>query len=156
VLTFTPANKTQLTNGAYTVTLGSTGNLTWAGGAYIGPNGGAAGEIDIIAGTADGAASLGSYDLKNYMYVDNDGPEIWSNSTNVWKFGLDGKLTFPDTTVQTTAYQKVAVPAHSYGAAGDKVGMVAFDANYIYYCKTAYVNNSTNIWVRVAWSGTTW
>ena len=90
------ASETQLTNGAYTVTLGSTGNLTWSGGAYIGPNGGTAGEIDIIAGTADGAASLGSNDLKNYLYVDNDGPEIWSNSTNVWKFGLNGKLTFPN------------------------------------------------------------
>jgi hypothetical protein len=65
-------------------------------------------------------------------------------------------MTFPDNTTQTTAYQKVAAPAHSYGAASDKVGMVAFDNNYIYYCKQNYVNNSTNIWVRVAWSGTSW
>jgi hypothetical protein len=112
------ASETQLTNGAYTVTLGSTGNLTWAGGAYIGPNGGAAGEIDILAGTADGAASLGSYDLKNYMYVDNDGPEIWSNSTNVWKFGLDGILTFPDATVQTTAYTGTSTTRSAGSVAG--------------------------------------
>jgi uncharacterized phage infection (PIP) family protein YhgE len=55
---------------------------------------------------------------------------------------------FPDDTVQTTAYQKVAVPTHSYGVAGDKVGMRAFDATYIYYCTADYVNNSTNIWKR--------
>jgi hypothetical protein len=66
--------------------------------------------------------------------------------TTVWTFGSDGRTTFPAATV----------PAHSYGVAGDKVGMVAFDDNYIYYCKQNYVNNSTNIWVRVAWSGTSW
>jgi hypothetical protein len=65
-----------------------------------------------------------------------------------------------DSSLTVTTYGRLklggAVPAHSYGAAGDAAGMVAFDGNYIYYCKTAYVNNSTNIWVRVAWSGTTW
>jgi hypothetical protein len=49
-----------------------------------------------------------------------------------------------------------SVPAHSYGAAGDKVGMVAFDGNYIYYCKQDYVDNTTDIWVRTAWTGTNW
>jgi len=55
-----------------------------------------------------------------------------------WTFGCTGALTFPDATVQTTAYQKVAVPAHSYGVAGDKTGMLAFDADYIYYCTADY------------------
>jgi hypothetical protein len=71
-------------------------------------------------------------------------------------FGTNGFLTFPDNTIQTTAYQKVSVPIHSYGITGDKVGMVAFDGDYIYYCKQNYVNASTNIWVRVAWTGTSW
>ena len=83
------------------------------------------------------------------------GLKLISNG-NTWAFGTNGSMTFPDNTTQTTAYQKVAAPAHSYGAAGNKVGMVAFDGNYIYYCKQDYVNNSTNIWVRVAWSGTSW
>jgi hypothetical protein len=83
------------------------------------------------------------------------GLKLISNG-NTWAFGTNGSMTFPDNTTQTTAYQKVAAPAHSYGAASDTVGMVAFDDNYIYYCKQNYVNNSTNIWVRVAWSGTSW
>ena len=51
---------------------------------------------------------------------------------------------------------KSSVPIHSYGVAGDKLGMIALDSNYIYYCKQDYVDNSTNIWVRVSWSADTW
>jgi hypothetical protein len=51
-----------------------------------------------------------------------------------WQFGEDGALTFPDGTNQTTAYKKVAVPANSYGVAGNQSDMLAFDASYIYYC----------------------
>ena len=57
-----------------------------------------------------------------------------------------GRTTFPNGTV----------PEHSYGAAGDKEGMVVFTDPYIYYCKQDYVNNTTDIWVRVAWTGTSW
>lgn len=47
-------------------------------------------------------------------------------------------------------------PEHSYGTAGDIAGMVAFDNAYIYYCTANYVNNSTNIWKRVALDATPW
>jgi hypothetical protein len=47
-------------------------------------------------------------------------------------------------------------PAHSYGAAGDKTGMIAFDTSYIYYCVANYVNNTTDIWKRTAYSAGTW
>ena len=57
-----------------------------------------------------------------------------------------GRTTFPNGTV----------PEHSYGAAGDKEGMVVFTDPYIYYCKQDYVNDTTDIWVRVAWTGTSW
>lgn len=50
----------------------------------------------------------------------------------------------------------VAVPTHSYGAVGDRIGMLAFDSSYIYYCTANYVNNSTNIWKRILWSADTW
>ena len=66
--------------------------------------------------------------------------------TNAWVFGATGRTTFPNG----------VVPEHSYGAAGDKEGMVVFSDPYIYYCKQDYVNNSTDIWVRVAWTGTNW
>lgn len=63
-----------------------------------------------------------------------------------WTFDNSGRATFPNGTV----------PEHSYGAAGDKEGMVVFTDPYIYYCKQDYVNNTTDIWVRVAWTGTNW
>jgi len=63
-----------------------------------------------------------------------------------WTFDKDGRTTFPNGTV----------PEHSYGAAGDKEGMVVFSDPYIYYCKQDYVDNVTDIWVRVAWTGTNW
>ena len=66
--------------------------------------------------------------------------------TTVWTFGSDGRTTFPDATV----------PAHSYGAAGDKAGMIAFDSTYIYYCTANYVNTSTNIWKRTAHGTGSW
>jgi hypothetical protein len=48
------------------------------------------------------------------------------------------------------------VPAHSYGVAGDEAGMVAFNQTYMYYCTANYVNTSTDIWKRIAWSGARW
>lgn len=66
--------------------------------------------------------------------------------SNLWVFGADGRTIFPNGTV----------PAHSYGAAGDREGMVVFTDPYIYYCKGDYVDNTTDIWVRVAWTGTSW
>jgi hypothetical protein len=79
-----------------------------------------------------------------------------SGITSQWQFNSSGQLTFPDTTIQTTAYQKVAVPAHSYGVTGDKVGMIAFDADYMYYCTANYVDNTTDIWKRTAHGTGTW
>ena len=63
-----------------------------------------------------------------------------------WVFDRDGRTKFPNGTV----------PAHSYGALGDLEGMVVFTDPYIYYCKQDYVDNVTDIWVRVAWTGTSW
>jgi hypothetical protein len=45
-------------------------------------------------------------------------------------------------------------PASSLGTAGDKAGMIAWNASYIYVC-TADYNGSTNIWKRAA-IGSTW
>lgn len=80
-----------------------------------------------------------------------------SQGSKIWTFNPNGTLSFPDSTQQATAWNPTRTPpAHSYGATGDKLGMTAFDGSYIYYCKADYVNNSTNIWVRVAWTGTSW
>jgi len=68
------------------------------------------------------------------------------NFDKQWTFKANGRTTFPNGTV----------PAHSYGAAGDKEGMVVFDDTYIYYCTADYVNNSTDIWKRTAHGAGTW
>ena len=41
-------------------------------------------------------------------------------------------------------------PTHSYGAAGDTIGTIAFDNMFMYYCRSNYVDNTTDIWTRVA------
>jgi hypothetical protein len=69
-----------------------------------------------------------------------------AETKNDWTFGIDGRTTFP----------VASVPAHSYGVAGDKAGMLAFDATYIYYCTADYVDNSTDIWKRTAHGTGTW
>ncbi len=49
-------------------------------------------------------------------------------------------------------------PLHSYGAVGDKKGMIAFDAENVYYCLYDYdaLNPSRDIWVRTSWLLDTW
>ena len=73
----------------------------------------------------------GGWNPKDATY----GKVVVNSGTNQWTFGTTGRTTFPNGTV----------PAHSYGAAGDKEGMVVFSDNYIYYCKQDYVSNSVNV-----------
>jgi hypothetical protein len=79
-------------------------------------------------------------------------------NNNVWTFGANGSIIFPDETLQNTAWsggRVVPVPSSSIGALGDKTGDISFSSSYIYYC-TANYNGSTNIWKRTAWSLDTW
>jgi hypothetical protein len=76
-----------------------------------------------------------------------------------WYFGTDGNITFPDSTVQTIAYtggRVVSAPTTSKGATGDKVGDISYTSTHHYYCTTDYVDGVADIWVRSAWSQTTW
>lgn len=75
----------------------------------------------------------------------NDYISIQGGSSE-WRFCTDGRTILPQTTV----------PAHSYGAAGDKVGMVAFNGSHMYYCKADYTDGLSDIWVRTAWGETNW
>jgi hypothetical protein len=110
--------------------------------------------------------------------VFQDGYDEWKKLTTsvnitsedkVWTFDNAGVFKLPNTgIIQTsdkqwtldtngrTIFPNGVVPEHSYGAAGDKEGMVVFSDPYIYYCKQDYVDNVTDIWVRVAWTGTNW
>lgn len=55
-------------------------------------------------------------------------------------------------------YINGTVPLTSKGKVGDKVGQVAADSNYIYYCTATYVTQMVqpDIWKRVALNGSTW
>jgi hypothetical protein len=65
-------------------------------------------------------------------------------STSIaFKFDDEGAITFPDNTVQTTAFDSSAledrarivdVPSTNLGAPGDKAGDIAFDDNNLYTC----------------------
>jgi hypothetical protein len=72
-----------------------------------------------------------------------------------WEFNNDGGLTFPDDTVQTTAYRQTTAPTTSVGSDGDLAGYVAFDNDYIYRCVANY-DGTTDIWKRVALDATPW
>jgi hypothetical protein len=67
-----------------------------------------------------------------------------SNSDYNWTFSADGRTIFPNATV----------PAHSYGAAGDKEGMVVFSDPYIYYCKQDYPTGEVSVNLRTSSVGT--
>jgi hypothetical protein len=78
-------------------------------------------------------------------------------STNVGLhhlFGSDGSyrnaggVYFADDTVQNTAFQKVAAPAHSDSSGS--VGQIAWDSDYLYIC------TATDTWKRIALDATGW
>ena len=50
---------------------------------------------------------------------------------------------------------KVSAPASSVGSAGDKAGLISWDADYIYVCIGNY-DGSANIWRRTSHLGGSW
>jgi len=103
-------------------------------------------DITLYSNTdTQGRIFLGTYDLT-------------ALKNNFWLFDSDGSMTFPDNSVQVTAWAGGAVvqaPNTSIGDTTDVEGRIAFDASYFYYC-TANYNGTDNIWKRVAWSNDTW
>jgi hypothetical protein len=73
-------------------------------------------------------------------------------------------LTFNDASVQTTAFIpgvgqlkfRDVAPLHDHGAAGDKKYDACLDGTHLYICINNYVNNSTTIWNRIAYSSGNW
>ena len=108
-------------------------------------------DIHLFENSAlQGGITLGNYAKSNISVWGNGGTNV-SNVDNIklaavnsgtitletnantngpkWVFGVDGRTVFPVSTA----------PTHSYGAPGDKAGMVAFDNGYFYYCIADYV-----------------
>ena len=128
---------------AITMTTGSwetnpLSSLTTTGGSGTGLTVNVA-ETGGYATTIEIATAGTGYNNGDYITVTSGTSNATFNiavaGRNTWLFGLDGRTTFPNGTV----------PAHSYGAAGDKEGMVVFSDNYIYYCKQDYAVNSVNV-----------
>ena len=85
---------------------------------------------------------------KLYFKTTEDNPS--ENGVFLW----DEEKNYPVVSAQNVFKQvamKQTTPTSSVGAAGDGVGMIAWDANYIYICTAAY-DGSTAIWKRVALS----
>jgi hypothetical protein len=94
----------RLVSGTAQVILSSNGDLTFPGGGYIGTQYGGTGWLV----TPSAAGGIASADGEQYIQI-NDGQGIfigtnWPSSAHEWTFGRDGGLTFPDGTIQTTAF----------------------------------------------------
>ena len=138
IITFNNAQQKTVTSSSF-VALPDRWRLEWSGNLTIAN---AADVWPITVQSADYSAGGGT----------TKSLELTPDGTTTWTFGDDGRTIFPNGTVPTT----------SLGAPGDKEGMVVFSDPYIYYCKQDYVEAGgsrpaqADIWVRVAWSGTSW
>ena len=98
----------RLTNGDNEVILGSDGTLTVDGTIYSASNMSVESITDtsITAGTDLKLYSSGLFALRNYSTTDSVAISTQYNSEdeNIWLFNADGTITFPDNSVQTTAY----------------------------------------------------
>ncbi len=122
---------------------------TGGGDVLLNANGGleTSGELTVGGQTYTNSAIIwqnGTGTVINNNHIDEY--FIIATNTNTgtqrnWRFGYDGNLTFPDNTVQTTAWsggRVVSVPAHSTGANGDQQGDLAFNSTHLYYCTADY------------------
>lgn len=124
------------------LTLGTDGSLVFPS---------SAGQINPQVSDGVGLQIEADLDFEIKVSDGEGGSTIWSFAGN--------DITFPDSSVQTTAWaggRVVSAPSFSIGSAGDIAGDIAFTNSYIYYCTADYTDGQSNIWKRVAWSGDTW
>jgi hypothetical protein len=95
----------------------------------------------------------GNYnDLSNTPTIPNNTNQL-INGNN---FITLSSVTWNNLTGKPAVPVIVSPPTHSYGQAGDQAGYISFDGSYFYICSQNYVNNSTNIWQRIAVIGASW
>ena len=140
-----------LMNSGYTALLDSTGTFTvpslvstgtatisnLVAGIVTGPGG--MGGNAVLQAPSSNAAVMQNNSGFNELYVQDDGIHILLSESNTgivfhgWDFNLDGSLTFPDTTMQTTAYDiSYNVPASS--TATGTIGQLATTGTNLYVC----------------------
>jgi hypothetical protein len=129
--------------------IGSYAGLTTSGGTGTG--------LTVDASTAgNGYISTVTINTAGAGYTDGDVITLVGGDGFGCTFTIGASHTWTLDTTGRTIFPNGVVPEHSYGAAGDKEGMVVFDDTYIYYCTADYVNNSTDIWKRTAHGAGTW
>jgi hypothetical protein len=108
--------------------------------------------------TSDDSTALfmGAVSAELYAYTDVSIRANTGGTSKQWTFGEGGTLTFPDSTIQNTAYVRAnsliivsSAPANNKGAIGDTRGMIYLANDNFYYCTTAY-DGTTNIWSRIS------
>lgn len=112
--------------------------------------------VDYIGQVISDITISGNSDTQGRISINTQ--DLVAPNTHSWVFDYDGSIIFPDNTVQITAWSGGSVvgePNTSIGSSTDKLGDIAFDNSYLYYC-TANYDGNTNIWKRVAWSNDTW
>ena len=146
-------------------------NSQWdfnADGTLVTPNGLKFDLYQTISAAGQSIKIIPDYSGTSYIIVPPDGSGdalsishtgsvvITAGGNRQWSFDGGSNLTFPDSTVQTTAYQTTTAPGSSKGVSGNKAGMVAFTNDFFYYCKEDYTNGVVDIWVRSAWTNSSW
>jgi hypothetical protein len=106
-----------------------------------------------------------SYTIPSGWTVSAYGADFRGTWTNNGTMGL--KISGTDNRVLGTAPSYSSIvggdrviadlpPASSKGVAGDRVGMIAVGANYLYVCTTNYTTGVADIWSRTAIAASTW
>lgn len=141
---------TRLYANGHSLTLSPDGNVALPDGALNFPDNSGTiaydqtvgiGSLDISSGAVDRVLNLYTHDL-SYR----------------WTFESTGVITFPDTSVQRTAWgagRVIDVPSSSKGINGHLATDMAFGPEGIYFCIASYTDGLDDIWVKTPWAVTT-
>ena len=106
----------------------------------------------VSGGTGNHTAGIATYSSWNQVYAQDSSVGIQTSADGAtyytWGFDNNGNITFPDSSVQLTAWaggRVVGVPGSSTGASGDLAGDIAFGTGYFYYCTANYSGTVYNI-----------
>jgi hypothetical protein len=78
------------------------------------------------------------------FYTNGDGFSLRGNGSNTWQFGTTGSITFPDNSVQTTAYVPNNGNSLVWRGAWDPQGSYASNIDVVSYNGSSYVKISGN------------
>jgi len=143
----------QLVNGSYNVTLQANSALKLPSGVkLLSGYPGYGSYINNTASLAGEYVYLSSANGYAYIGVENQLPSIGTGSS-LWFFNANGSITFPDNTVQTTAYTGSAAYLQVANA-NAKFATKAYAASNT-YVKSTLANTNSYIATKASWSSLT-